>query len=250
MLPMTASAEGHPTLARAPITEAMIDIRVEQAPGASPDDLRALHPFLAVDYPQIAERKSLAVRIRGADPQMVTRSAPTPDGFFFKSTDGRQVVQARSDGFAFSRLRPYKSWSGLRLEAQRLWDQYARVTKPARIVRVGVRYVNRIDLPQPFNTDDYFRTTLHLPDELPQLISSMFLRFSLMYPEGTADVTLAIASDTPPDAVAVIFDIDVSRELSLAPASTEVWALLDRFRLVKNDIFFNSLTPRTLELFR
>lgn len=48
----------------------------------------------------------------------------------------------------------------------------------------------------------------------------------------------------------VIIDIDVFKETDLAPDSDELWRFLGMMRKVKNQAFFDSVTPKCLELFR
>jgi uncharacterized protein (TIGR04255 family) len=50
--------------------------------------------------------------------------------------------------------------------------------------------------------------------------------------------------------VPVLLDIDVFKEVDLSIESEEIWTLLTRMRDLKNRAFFNSLTPKALELFR
>lgn len=44
-----------------------------------------------------------------------------PDGFLLSSSDKLRIVQARLDGFTFSRLAPYETWERLRDEAKSAW---------------------------------------------------------------------------------------------------------------------------------
>jgi len=98
-----------PTLANAPITEAVIDIRVEVPTSVTLQNLSDFALGLEGRFPERLERHSLEARIefqRGSTPRVV---APTdqPDGFVFHSPTELLIAQARLDGFSLSRLRPY-----------------------------------------------------------------------------------------------------------------------------------------------
>ena len=75
-------------------------------------------------------------------PEVSQSSAGGPDGYLFTSVDGRQVVQARLDGFTFSRLKPYDKWESLRDEARELWQHYVQIASPETVTRVALRYIN------------------------------------------------------------------------------------------------------------
>jgi uncharacterized protein (TIGR04255 family) len=68
-------------------------------------------------------------------------------GYFWKTSDEKTIVQFRVDGFTFNRLRPYTSWTELFPQALDLWHLYSRVSRPEVITRLAVRYINRIPLP-------------------------------------------------------------------------------------------------------
>ncbi|HYT48660.1 MAG TPA: TIGR04255 family protein, partial [Burkholderiales bacterium] len=50
--------------------------------------------------------------------------------------------------------------------------------------------------------------------------------------------------------VPVIIDIDVFKETELPVDSGALWEILGKMRHVKNQAFFDSVTPRCLELFK
>jgi uncharacterized protein (TIGR04255 family) len=73
------------------------------------------------------------------------------------------------DGFAMSRLAPYENWNAVRDEARRLWDIYRSIAKPSKLIRLAVRYINRIDMPLPLGDfKDYLRTVPDVSPDLPQ----------------------------------------------------------------------------------
>ena len=78
----------------------------------------------------------------------------------------------------------------------------------------------------------------------------MYSRLVLPDPPATIVVTQAFDQMTP-SILPLILDIDVFVEgKSFAADGDEVWEQLDQLRDFKNRIFFGSLTPKALELFR
>lgn len=235
----------------APITEALIDIRVNLPVSATGLRLlESVHGRVRGTYP--GKKRTLHVLGRFSGGDAVGASATqTQTGFAFSSEDGRQVFQARHDGFTFSRLRPYVSWRELRDEARRLWEIYREVVTPETIDRVAVRYINQIDIPLPaIEHKDYFRTTPEVSPVLPQGLSGFFMQLQFPQPDfgGLLILTQAAVPAPNPNTNSVILDIDVSKEAALAD-DEEVWGLLEVLRDKKNEFFEGCITDRTRALF-
>lgn len=184
--------------------------------------------------------------------ERVAASATQQDlGFSFTSDDGKQIFQARLNGFTFSRLRPYGKWIELRNEARRLWDIYAVHLKPNRITRVAVRYINQIDIPSSqIDYKDYFRTGPEVSPDLPQGLSRFFMQ--LQFPQNDFGGLLILTQTVVPPAslgtTSVILDIDVFKEIHEIQ-DEEVWDLLEILRTRKNEFFEGSLQNKTRDLF-
>jgi hypothetical protein len=90
-------------------------------------------------------------------------------GYAFRSKDGQHVFSARLDGFDFSVGHPYGRWEEFRDEALRLWELFKKVSGVREIVRVAVRYINRIDIPTTHSVklDHYLTIYPEVPDDWP-----------------------------------------------------------------------------------
>jgi uncharacterized protein (TIGR04255 family) len=181
--------------------------------------------------------------------------SPTEDGYLFQSRDGKRIVQARLDGFTFNKLKPYDDWNTLREEAKELWGRYVDIARPEVAHRIALRYINRIELPLPIpDFKDYVRTAPDIAPGIPQAVQNFFLRLEIPYSSGA----LAILTETvqpPPDPASaqrlpLILDIDVIRAESFLPPYTDIWEKFEELRNIKNDIFFNTITPKAEELFQ
>ena len=132
-----------PHYLHAPITEALIDIKVELAPEVRFEDLQALRQHFASDYPS-EDTRSVAEALVQFGPAVQASAKQTRLGLGFWNISNNQVVQVRLDGYTFSRLEPYEDFERLRDEARRLWNIYRDVVRPRRVTRVAVRYINQI----------------------------------------------------------------------------------------------------------
>jgi uncharacterized protein (TIGR04255 family) len=237
-----------PHLKNAPIAEAIVDLRVELPPDVTVETLKKVGDIVSADYP---ERRTRISGTAALDLQTNTITSDSkPVGYLFWSTDRRQALQARLDGFSVSRLKPYQDWKTLRAEACARWEQFVEVAHPLRITRVALRYLNRIELPKPFTFEEYLKTFPHLGEDLPQAISGLFCRVVLQHSEATAIVTQAIDEQGVTDAVVpLLLDIDVFQQVEFEIQSDDPWKRLDILRQIKNEMFFGSITQRARELF-
>jgi uncharacterized protein (TIGR04255 family) len=239
---------------KAPIIEALIDIRTQPPQDASLVKLEALHAFIQVEYPEKQKRTMWEGQFQlknEKDPLTTTRHQLV--GYMFKSADGKQAVQFRLDGFTFSRLRPYTRWEEVFSEAKRLWDVYRIHANPVRVNRLATRYINSIEIPsKKFDYDDYFTTAPKMPKGLPQVLTHFFTRVVVPFPDEGVTAIIAQTPSEKPDPIntSVILDIDVFKELSLSPEDAKIDDILAILRNVKNEIFFGSVTDKTKELFR
>lgn len=164
----------------APITEAVIDLRVEILSEITLSILKGLQHSTELDYPVCEEMLVVQGQIQ-ACPSIAAIASQTIIGYRFLSGDRKQIFQARLDGFTFSRLAPYDKWETFRDEARRLWELYRAVANPKSVNRVAVRYINRLDLPIPLSDfKDYLRTVPEVSPDLPQGLSDYLCSYKFL----------------------------------------------------------------------
>jgi len=156
------------------------------------------------------------------------------------------------DGFTFSKLKPYDRWEPFRDEAKELWSIYAEVAKPVSVRRLGLRTINSLNLPLPFDDfKEYILTTPEVAPNIPAALSQFFMQLVIPQLGGeTAVITSALQPQQSNLAVVtILFDIDVYVEQIFPPDSEAIWERCESLRRIRNDIFFNSLTEKAKELF-
>ena len=238
----------------APITEALLDIRV-----ALPESIRLaqLLPFqerVKERYPNKRDRKlwESNIHLKEEGPEISGQAGGT-DGFFFSSLDGKNIVQCRLDGFTFNRLKPYDKWETMRDEASRLWHDYVSIALPSQITRVALRYINRIEIPLPMNDfKDYVLTGPEIAPGLPQGLAGFFmqLRIPIADTSTQAVITETIEPITESNRLPFILDIDVFKTAAYEVSEPAAWDVLEKLHELKNEMFFKSITPKARELFR
>lgn len=238
---------------RAPITEAIIDLRVIQNPELTVDALRSVHDNDKALYPT-AEPLNAAQSLLILGPNTTTSTAHQQHiGFIFRRHDGLQIQQARLDGFSMSQLAPYPHWEEFRDETRRRWTVYQQVAKPVAIARVGVRYINRLDIPQASaDYRDYLNTGPKIAPGLPQHLPGYFMQAMLPFEAlgSMALVTETILQPANPTTTSIILDIDIFREGLASEVDDALWEFIEKLRDLKNEIFEACITDKARELFQ
>ena len=240
-----------------PITEAIIDIRTILPDDISLNDLEKLHDRVKDRFPQKEEMKFFSGKMKLPDKHdsgfdFINNDSRTL-GYLFKSEKGSTVVQFRLDGFTFNKLKPYQNWEIFSGQGRDLWNLYLETTKPSQIQRIGVRYINHILLPLPFDDfDEYILTNPKIAPDLPQGLFSFFMRFEIPHPEMgfNAIVTQTMEPPNEERRLPFVYDIDVFKMEDYTKNPDKIWDDLTDLKKFENDIFFKSITDKTKELFK
>lgn len=236
----------------APITEAIIDMRVGFHDGIELQVLKQTSESINDEHPQeegileVIGRAELKPGVGGS-----TSMHQNALGFKRTNDERTQIVQFRRNGFTFSRLAPYDRWEPFRDEARRLWSCYRTMTNPAEIVRLEVRYINRIDVPaEQVELKDYFRTSPEISPDLPQQVEQFFMQLRLPQPElsGFALLNQTIVPPAHEGVTSIILDVDLFRDREVPQEEECVWEFFEELHVAKNTIFEACITDTTREL--
>jgi uncharacterized protein (TIGR04255 family) len=149
-------------------------------------------------------------------------------------------------------LRPYPGWEEFKELIDRAFETYTAVAAPLGVNRIGVRYINRVDIPQAVvQLEDYFVTPPRVPGSLPQAMNSFVSRVDVACDEQTRLLLTLAATDTgQPGFLYVLLDLDVI--FSVASESLPLQETLDKvnkLRELERDAFEASITDKARELF-
>jgi uncharacterized protein (TIGR04255 family) len=241
---------------RAPITEAVLDIRVEARSGIEASDLLPVLEEMKDSYANTEDQFELhALLIDDHGSQQSNSVSRKKIGFRARHAKDR-LYQAQVTGFSFNKLAPYDRWATFKSEAKRIWSIYRQIARPVSITRLGLRYINKIDIPVAASVQlkDYFRAYIEISDEVPETKTMSNFLFQVHLPQvdlgGLCVINCAALPPAQSGTASILLDIDVFK-LSEAPQQeADVWALFDKLRQRKNSIFEACITDRTRELFK
>jgi uncharacterized protein (TIGR04255 family) len=144
---------------RAPITEAVIELRYSQL--LDKDAVDKLNGRITPSYEKSEQFESWEVKVDlpGTVGGKVNAQA-VPDGrggYKLSADDLSDLLLITGISMTCSRLAPYEAWEPFCERAKRDWSKAREALGYKKLSRVGVRFLNRIDVPAPgpIRIEDY-----------------------------------------------------------------------------------------------
>ncbi len=250
-------AERFQHLSSAPIVEAVVEVRVPDVKELTEDTVRTELQANLSDYVFFGSAKGFKREVKLEDPAKSTLEDFGWAGTRFRSADEKHIVKVSRTGLAFSRLQPYQNWGQLTKEFLRLWGIFRIVANPEKIVRIGLRFVNRIELP-PSETrfEDYIQPCPLPPRGLSLPHSHFLYQDRLVVPDYPYEINIihTIQPSQVEGSVALrlglVLDIDVFSQVEFPVDQNVLEQRLLEMRWLKNKVFFGSITDKALEILR
>jgi uncharacterized protein (TIGR04255 family) len=238
-----------------PITEAVIEIRFAAPLGADriaaiSGDFQSLYPF----EQRIAD-VHVQLNLPSAPQAGTTTETIETLGHKRSSLDQTEILVLRPQNFVVSQLAPYPGWQTFFERFRRDWILWKSLISYRKISRIGVRYINRIDIPsisgQIINYEQYINIYPHLPTLIPN-VQGYGVQVIVDMPDISCRMTLN--SLTAPSPLlghgGFIIDQDIYNEQTPPQNDDDIYTFLNVVRVKKNDVFEACITSRARELFK
>jgi uncharacterized protein (TIGR04255 family) len=247
-------SEKFPHLTRAPITEAVIEIRARTSkPWNEAETLATLKQRL-VQYPSHVSARGFEHKFQVSPTQEAKVDSKDLgwQGHDFRSADSKQIVKFHLNSFSFSRLNPYDNWERFTNEALRLWKIHRELSQPLEVQRLGVRFINRIPITGgKIELGKYFK---EFPQDLKDLNLSLtgFLHHNMFavpkYPYAINLIkTLQPGEVSGVNESSLILDIDVYTQNPFEAIDEKIEDKLAEMRWLKNKSFFSIITEQLIK---
>jgi len=164
-------------------------------------------------FPKKQQQTGLGIGIQFAPPNPGLISTPVRREMFsrlrFLSEDERTLVQIAPDLLTINKLKPYSSWNNLKPLILYTLEKYEKVARPKAIRHIGVRYINRIEIPvENVRVDDYIGALPTIPEQLPQEISAWMLRTEIPVNEGLLIIQSGTLREAGQHGIVVMLDLN------------------------------------------
>lgn len=246
----------HQPYPHAPITEAVIEIRFAEA--IDDTRLQGLSARFEDTYPheQVLSTIESANFLLNVLPERANlNTIVNVIANRRRSTfDQQELLTLNGKAFVVAQLAPYPGWDALLGRFARDWKRWRRQVEYRKIQRIGVRFINRIDVPaaEKIDLSHYVQLCMNLPEdfgvstgytanvvvELEKLKAKLVVNTGVVFPPPV------------PRHYSIVLDFDIGREDNCPQSDEQVMDYLHSVRAEKNRVFEASITDKARELFQ
>ena len=172
--------------------------------------------------------------------------------------DEKRIVGIGPDVLSIHILRPYQTsprpkesgWNEFRPRIEKALGAYWKVAQPEGVIRIGIRYINKIVIPQKtLRIGDYLKCALPEVSGLPDDLKNFISRVEYAYEDGVRLVLSHGSIDAPADHRGFLLDLDMIWESSEPILSDVALAKVDNLRTREREAFETIITDKVREVF-
>lgn len=242
----------HPSYANPTIGEAICELHF-----ALPDDVPwkaslagDLFKQIQNDFPEMEPGVEIGLQFE-LSPRRIGHSVlPPRQRMKFKHGERPLLLQLGPNVFTVNVLPVYPGWEKMRVDVVEAWKQASEVLRPAKLTRIGLRYINRVERTKDRETPgDWFKASDFIPAGVLRAKGSFLSRCeSQIDAENRVIVTLAeVQQEGEEKQKAFVFDIDRILEKELALDNDVLAAEMEKLHDDVWNIFKAAQTPRLVK---
>jgi uncharacterized protein (TIGR04255 family) len=198
------------TYKKPPLIEALCELRFE---GSQPWDWTIpglVYERIRNQFPKKRQEAALEVSVQPGENQILQQMKAGIAKMQFLRDDESALIQIGPDFLAVNQLHPYQSWKAFKtiiLENVRI---YREIADPRTLIRIGLRYINRIDIARmKMQLGEYFQTMPQVPKSIPQDLESFLLQIEVPYNDPVGHLRLMFGTAPPATAENLTFMLDL-----------------------------------------
>lgn len=170
--------------------------------------------------------------------------------YIYFSKEQKNKLEVSGDTITYVSEDKYTGWNAFKKNVLRFLGILEQVFGQSEIQRTSIRFINRFSFNDFDNPEDYIKTFISSTGE-PQPYPLRQYGFRLLMDIPDSD-THAIVNHNVERVIdgnfLYTFDIDVLNSQKLLYSLDSIDNSLENLRIIKNNIFFNTLTEKTLSL--
>jgi uncharacterized protein (TIGR04255 family) len=199
-----------------------------------------LYPIFAAEFPEISPIGVGTIQFVLGPQPFVPAPPEQPQStaaFRFSTSSGSRFVQVSKAGFVYQTNEPYTGWANFIAKLRELWEKCSTVIRPGPIVKIGLRYINRIPKSEDYpSAADWLQVTPDVPEALLMSKEHFLGRVeSSPAPAHLRLVTILNATPTQDlPAGSIIFDID---RLSTEQFEVSTASIFEKLETLHEDVW-------------
>lgn len=236
-----------------PVIEAVCEFRFEPGPPWDWTIPGLVYERVKQDFPKKRQQNILEMEARTEGDLFSQVMKGGIARVLFLRDDERALIQVSPDLLAVNQLRPYSNWQSFKAIIERALAVYRDVAAPVGFRRIGLRYINRIEVPQQsVRVEEYLRSFPQIPPGIPRLMSAWAQRVEIPFEEEGGLLILqagSIREEVQTD-TAFLLDLDFSTLHAEAVSLDSAVEWLEKAHSAVERVFEACITPKARELFQ
>jgi uncharacterized protein (TIGR04255 family) len=239
-----------PKYAHPPIVEATLEFRISGR--ISDEDVVHFQQALSKDFIKVEHVTEVVIAISHDSRQLHGPLPTSGNKFKLTSEDGAWIVQVGTSRCSVSNLAPYVGWENFEKRARSVWAVWRSVAGKKEIERLGLRYINRVDIPgNTVKPDEWFNVYPEFPDILGLKANEAQSVIAGMLDQNFGvKVATALVPPALIDHLSLVLDIDAFCVAVNPRGDEEMWAAVSALHDRKNIVFEGCITDKTRNLFQ
>ncbi|MBT1066012.1 TIGR04255 family protein [Bowmanella sp. Y26] len=172
----------------------------------------------------------------------------------FQSYDLSEQLVIKGGAFTLIQLAPYCGWNEFFGRFKRDWGKWSEAVGFQHIERIGLRYVNRIDIPiedDIVENEKYISVYPNTPDSLGPLIRhAVNISFPVKDLECVVNLNTAVVESPIVEHLAIMLDLDIIKKFEIPTSYEKLFEFTENARIKKNEIFELCITDKARDLFK
>lgn len=239
----------YPILSNAPILEAVLHINFESNSNILVD-FEKFAASIKEDFHNHEKRFSFSTSFNfseGTFSNSDNQDIKTLDSIVFFNVDKSKLIIISQESFSAHIVSEYSEWSKFKNFANEFWLIFKGIFEIQKQKRISLRYLNELSFKNPMTFEEHFKMSSFADNSQNFEIYGFSTTYNFYSPDHEAQSKVVIAKNernNDNELVKIVLDVDVSKEVI---QNVDIWKEFDSLREFKNDLFFNILTPETLE---
>lgn len=241
-----------PSLAKPPVVTAIFQLKFDNG-SVKVEDYLKHDSVLKRDFPQRSENieSSLSlgpatkIPLGKAQVSGVTNTRRT--GYVYFTTDQKEKLSLSESDITYTTEKPYEGWVAFKEKVLKTLKTLAPIMENVTVRRTSIRFINQFKFDEFDDPTVYFNFQIFSTEgAMPYPLMKYGFRLTYDIEEGIYAIVNQNAEHLPEKFV-YIFDIDVLNRNNLLFEINTLDETIEGLRSIKNKIFFENITEKTLE---
>jgi uncharacterized protein (TIGR04255 family) len=188
-------------------------------------------------------------------PLGVSKLSATSDAkigsYVYLSVDQKVKLEILDNTITYIDERPYQGWVNFKESSLKTLMALSGILNNLEITRTSIRFINRFTFENFDNPAEYFKTLISSSEDnvLPYPLRQYGFRLLMDIPDSDIySIVNQNVENVRANSYIYTFDIDVLDMQHLLFEKETLAVNMEKLRDVKNEIFFNNITQKTIDL--